>query len=173
MKNFLIILLLSVLSISALYAQQVSGEATFGSFSQSLSNLPDQAVISVINNYAGTGKPGTHASVIQTGDYNNLNLNLSGSGNNVLTTQIGDMNKLNLDLDGSNSQYVLEQNGNSNQLLMKNIRSNGINFQSSQTGGANTLTLEGGSMGSLQSMKIEQSGGMKLIIESNPIFSRP
>ncbi|TDE15320.1 hypothetical protein [Dyadobacter psychrotolerans] len=173
MKNFLINLSLSALSLGALHAQQVPGEASFGSSAQSLSNLSDQAKISVISSFGGTGRPGSNANVIQSGNQNSLNLNLTGNGNNIVTSQIGDLNQLNLDLNGSNSQYVLEQSGNSNELQMKNIKSSGINFQSTQKDGGNSLILQGGSIGSLQSMKIEQTGGMKIIIESNPIFGKP
>ena len=173
MKKIFLSCAVLLVSTAILYAQQVPGEASFGSFAQSLNNLTDQAKISVISNYGGTGMPGSNANVTQTGNQNNLNLNLRGNGNNIVTSQIGDLNQLNMDFNGSNSQYVLEQNGNSNEMLMKNVKSNGINFQATQTLGGNSLTLEGGSIGSLQSMKIEQTGGMKIIIESNPIFGKP
>ncbi|MCE7042640.1 hypothetical protein [Dyadobacter sp. CY312] len=173
MKNFLINLSLSALSLGALHAQQVPGEASFGSFSQSLNSLTDQAKITVISGYSGTGKSGSNANVTQTGNQNILNLNLSGNGNNIVTQQKGDLNTLNMDFNGSNSQYLLSQEGNDNKLQMNNITSNGIDFQVTQKDGGNNLTLEGSGFTPLQSMKIEQTGGMRIIIDSNPLIGKP
>lgn len=173
MKTFLITLSLSVLFFHALHAQQVPGEASFGSFAQSLTSLSDQAKISVISGYGGTGKPGTNANVTQTGNHNSLNLHLTGNGNNIVTRQTGDLNALNMDYKGTNSQYLLSQEGNDNKLQMNHITSNGIDFQVTQMDGGNSLTLDGGGFSPLQSMKIEQTGGMKILIESNPLIGRP
>jgi hypothetical protein len=173
MKNYLINLSLAALSLGALHAQQVPGEASFGSFSQSLSNLTDQAKIVAIGGYMGTGKPGSNTNVTQTGNQNILNLNVTGNGNNIVTQQNGDLNTLNMDLNGSNSQYLLSQEGNGNKLQMDNIKSNGVDFRVSQKDGSNSLTLDGGGFSPLQSMKIEQTGGMRIIIDSNPLIGKP
>lgn len=172
MKKFLIALISTALCSGTLHAQQIPGEASFGSTSQALSALPDQAKISVITGYPGTGRAGSNASVIQTGNQNTLNLSLSGNGNNVLTQQTGDGNVLNMDLVGTNSQYILTQDGNENKLQMNNITSTGVDVRVNQKDGKNNLTIEGG-ITSLESMKIEQSGGMRIIIESNALIGRP
>ncbi|HEV7382459.1 MAG TPA: hypothetical protein VGN64_21840, partial [Dyadobacter sp.] len=171
-KNLLIALIPTALCFGTLHAQQIPGEATFGSFSQSLSALPDPARITVISTYGGTGKPGSNANAVQTGNQNTLNLNLTGNGNNIVTSQVGDANMLNMDFVGTNSQYVLTQDGNGNQLQMNNITSNGVDVRISQKDGNNNLTLEGG-ITPLESMKIEQTGGMRIIIESNSLIGRP
>jgi hypothetical protein len=172
MKNFLIVLIPAALCFGTLHAQQIPGEATFGSSSQALSALPDQARISVISSFDGTGKAGSNANVVQTGNQNSLNLNLTGNGNNILTQQLGNGNVLYMDFVGTNSQYVLTQEGNENTLQMNNISSNGVDFRLNQKDGKNNLTLEGG-ITPLESMKIEQSGGMRIIIESNALIGRP
>jgi hypothetical protein len=173
MKNFLINLSLSALSLGAVHAQQLPGEASFGSLSQSFNSLTDQAKISVISDYSGTGKPGSNANVTQTGNQNILNLNLTGNGNNIVTQQTGDLNTLNMDFIGSNSQYLLTQEGNDNTLQMNNITSTGVDFRVSQKEGSNSLTLEGSGFSPLQSMTIEQTGGMRIIIDSNPLIGKP
>ncbi|REA57752.1 hypothetical protein DSL64_22730 [Dyadobacter luteus] len=172
MKNFLIVLIPTALCFGTLHAQQIPGEASFGSISQSLSALPEPAKITVITGYGGTGRPGSNANAVQTGNQNVLNLNLTGNGNNIMTSQVGDGNVLNMDFVGKNSQYLLNQEGNGNQLQMNNITSNGVDVRINQKDGQNNLTFEGG-ITPLESMKIEQSGGMRIIIESNALIGRP
>jgi hypothetical protein len=149
-------------------AQSTQNEALFGR--QYSSNLTQQSFNSLLSTQSTIGKAGSEAIVIQTGSGNTQNLTTKGSGNHLVASQVGDENTINMDLAGNNNQYMLQQHGSGNTLQMNKIVSNGISFQVGQSQDGNSLTLEGSKIGSLQSMKIEQTGGMKLIVESNPIF---
>ena len=166
------IVIVFALCFDTLHAQQIQGEASFGSFSQSLHAMQDQAKISVITGYTASGKLGSNTSVVQSGNQNVLNLNIKGNGNDVVTQQIGNGNLLNLDLLGNNSQYLLVQEGNENGLHMNNVTSSGIDFRVQQKNNGNSLTIMGG-VTPLESMKIEQTGGMRIIVESGTLLGRP
>ena len=169
MKNLASLIIAVFASFNVLFAQPNQKEASFGSYSSSV-NLSSEAVFTVLGAYAGSGKAGSDASVVQTGNGNNLNLQLSGSGNVVNAKQTGNSNTLNMDFRGTNSKYVLDQDGNANTMDLNNITSTGINFKVIQKDGGNGLTIDGVGTGALPSLKIEQSGGMKINITSNTFF---
>jgi|GEM_PF-7016253 len=168
MKNFILASTAFCLSCTICFAQSSQNEALFGR--QYSGNLSQQSFNSLLIKQSAIGQDGSEAIVIQTGSGNSQNLSTRGIGNQVVASQLGDENTINLDLTGSNNKYLLQQQGSGNTLQMNKITSNNINFQVGQSQDGNSLTLEGSKIGSLQSMKIEQTGGMKLIVESNPIF---
>lgn len=168
MKHFISHLTMALLFATTSFAQQVSKDALFGSDYQSISTLSEQAKFSLLSSFGGTGNPGNATIIQQTGNQNSVTLDLKGSGNNIVTKQEGSENSISMNFKGTNSQYLLEQNGDGNTMVMNNIKSSGTNFQATQTDNGNSLTLEGTSIGSLQSMKIEQTGGMVISISSNP-----
>lgn len=170
MKNLISTIIFGVLSTTTLFAQDFSKDALYGSDYQSISTLSEQAKFSILSSFTGTGVQGSNATVLQNGNNNTTELNLAGNGNKVITSQQGDNNNIYMDFQGTNSQYILEQDGDKNNLELKNLTSNGTNFQVSQLNNENGITVEGSGIGSLQSMKIEQTGGMKIIIDSNPVL---
>ena len=172
MKNYWLTIVLSCLSLTSAFAQVISKETSFGSFSTT-SNLSNEAVITVLGAYSGSGKSGSDASVIQTGNNNTANLNLTGSGNLVNASQNGNNNSVSMDFDGTNSRYFLDQDGNSNSLNLNKITSSGINFQVIQKDNNNALTIDGKGSGALPSLKIEQTGGMQVNITTNAFFLKP
>ena len=158
--------------ITVSMGQILPKETSFGSFS-STSNLSNEAVITVLGAYAGSGKAGSDASIIQAGSGNSVNLSLAGSGNVVNTSQTGNNNSLNMDFEGANSKYLLDQDGNSNSLNLNKITSTGINFQVIQESNNNGLTIDGAGTAALPSLKIEQTGGMQVNITTNAFFLKP
>ena len=169
MKNLTLLIIAVFTSLNVVFAQPNQKEASFGSYSSSV-NLSSEAVFTVLGAYAGSGKAGSDVSVIQTGNGNNSNLKLNGSGNVVNASQTGNSNMINMDFSGTNSKYVLDQDGNSNTINLDNITSTGINFKVIQKTNSNGLTINGVGTGALPSLKIEQSGGMKINITSNTFF---
>ena len=165
----LIVLVTSFLSLNASVAQNLPRESSFGSFSTT-SSLCNEAVITVLGAYAGSGKLGSDVSISQSGNVNEAILNSTGSGNVISASQNGNRNKLSMDFEGINSKYVLDQDGNSNSLNLNKITSTGINFQVFQKDNNNALTIDGTGTGALPALKIEQTGGMKISITTNAFF---
>lgn len=168
MKHYIYSLLMIVVPATTASAQQSGKDALFGTSYPTVGTLSEQATFSLLSSFGGNGTSGNATFVQQTGNQNTVNLDIQGSGNNVSTKQDGSENSIAMDFKGTNSQYILEQNGNSNTLVLNNIKSAGTNFQAVQSSNDNSLTLEGNGIGALQSMKIEQTGGMVIIINSNP-----
>lgn len=104
-------------------------------------------------------------TIFQSGHSNELNFMLKGTGNSATGLQIGNFNDMSLDMDAQNSRFYLEQYGNGNNIDLTNMNGNGINFELTQRQNNNSLVLDGGSH--IPSLKIEQSGGMQLTIQSN------
>jgi hypothetical protein len=172
MKNQLTAFATFCLSVTLSVAQIVDKPSSLGSFSTTTA-LSNEALFTVLGAYAGSGKPGSEASVIQTGNGNSANLNLNGAGNVVNASQKGNSNAINMSYDGTNSRYILDQDGNSNTLNLNKITSSGINFQVIQKDNNNGITVDGTSTGSLPALKIEQTGGMQINITSNAFFVKP
>lgn len=168
MKNFSLVLSTFCVSCTVSLAQSVQNEALFGK--QYAGNLSQQSFNSLLSTQSALGQGGSEAIIIQTGFGNSQNLATKGTGNQVVSSQLCDDNTINLDLVGNNNQYLLQQQGSGNTLQMNKISSNGSNVHVGQSQDGNSLIVEGSKIGTLQSMTIEQTGGMKLIIESNPIF---
>jgi hypothetical protein len=161
--------LLALFCVTSAVAQKTHQDITPGSFSSSR-GLSNEAFYSVLGSFGGTGKIGSDATVIQAGTGNTLNLNLVGSGNVVDTKQTGNDNTLTMDFSGTNSKYVLDQDGDVNTMSLSKVTSNGINFQVSQKNNNNVLTVDGSGTGALPALKIEQTGGMQVTIESNLFY---
>jgi hypothetical protein len=168
MKQIFLTAIMAVLFTSVSLAQQSGKDALFGSNYPPFNALSAQAKFSILNAFGGTGKSVNETIINQTGNQNTMRLELAGTGNNVTTKQEGSENYLSMEMKGADNLYLLEQNGNSNTLVMNSITSNNVHFQAIQTNDGNSLTLEGNGIGSLQSMKIEQTGGMSIIISSLP-----
>ena len=108
--------------------------------------------------------------VTQLGHDNELSFKLTGPENKASGLQIGNYNALYLDVNARSSNYLLQQDGNYNNIELTNMTTDGINFELTQRQNNNSLVLDGGR--SLPSLKIEQSGGMQLTIQTNVPFFR-
>ncbi|GAB2766999.1 hypothetical protein GCM10027275_06460 [Rhabdobacter roseus] len=164
--------LLACLFLTLGYCSQAqqSNEITIQGLNTQL-DLPNEAIITQLGlTYSGTGSAGSNVALLQSGLDNQSMLNIIGSGNLITTQQVGNNNQLRLDLTGQNNKYDLLQDGNNNLLQLMNTTSSGIQFQVIQRGDGNELTRNGNGLGALPSLKIEQTGGMKLIIETTNFY---
>lgn len=102
----------------------------------------------------------------QNGFNNRLGYANSGQDNTVRFNQNGGNNEIELNLSSNNSTVDLTQNGNNNELRLTDIADDGTTQIYSQTGDNNSLVQEGGlGLGAKGvSMRVEQSGGMRLTI---------
>lgn len=163
MKNILYYVALSMLFPATVLAQQTQGQANYPGNNVTTG----EAIVRQLGGFEKANFRDVDISIYQNGNSNNLYLDLKGTGNKITGRQNGNENTLGLSAKTVNSQYWLEQTGNGNILSLTNITSNGINFQVNQTQNYNSLTLDGAGYGQLPSLKIEQSGGMRLSIQSN------
>lgn len=101
----------------------------------------------------------------QNGFNNRLTYANSGQDNTVRFNQDGANNEMDLNLLSNNTTVGLTQNGNNNELRLTDIADDGTTHIYTQTGDNNSLIQEGGLTGAKGvSMRVEQSGGMRLII---------
>jgi len=168
MKIPLKIVVLLILTATVSFAQRI--QENQGSGSLPGNNIPSsEAFIRQVGGSAPGNSTGSEISIFQKGDLNTLNFNIKGTGNSITGRQNGDGNTLSLTTKTNNSNFWLEQNGNYNKLDLGNITGNDIRFQVFQSQHNNSLSLDGLNT-TLPAMKIEQSGGMQISIQSN-VFS--
>jgi hypothetical protein len=163
MKNILYPFAMSLLFPAIVLAQQLQAPANYTGNNVTTG----EAIVRQLGGFDKANLRDADISIYQNGNSNNLHLDLKGIGNKITGRQNGNENTLNLRAKTMNSQYWLEQAGNGNVLSLTNITSNGINFQVNQAQNNNSLILDGAGYGQLPSLKIEQSGGMRLSIQSN------
>ena len=116
---------------------------------------------------AGNGavSTGSDASIMQAGSANQLTLRSRGESNVTNLRQTGDGNQLELNLIGSGNRYMIEQTGNRNVLSLPDVRSLNANVELIQRGDGNQLIRAGSlSVGAGVQMRIEQTGGMKIML---------
>ncbi len=153
-----------------LLAQVIPGSDGIGTYSNFSSTISQEAFISQIGYFDGTGNAGTQLKLTQNGNQNTSDIKINGNGNELITSQMGDGNNLKLNITGNSNAYNLSQKGDDNNLVLDKVKSNHINFQVIQVDNGNGLVIHGKNTGDLPALKIEQSGGMKLSIESNAFF---
>jgi hypothetical protein len=154
MKTIFLMLVLG----SACAAQAQQATPIFNSNSQ---------IIGYWQNASNPGGVGKEAIISQSGSGNNVNYRSAGQ-NKFQANQNGSGNEVNLDLSGGGNEFLFSQQGNNNKALLPNTMSSGKQFELNQTGNGNELTRDGASVGTLpMSMKIEQTGGMRLIITTS------
>lgn len=101
----------------------------------------------------------------QNGFNNRLGYTNSGQDNTVRFNQNGNNNEMELNLLSNNTTVELNQNGNNNELRLTDVADDGTTHFYTQTGDNNSLLQEGGLPGAKGvSMRVEQSGGMRLVI---------
>jgi hypothetical protein len=111
---------------------------------------------------SGNG-PAADVRIVQAGSGNRLSFRSQGEGNNATFRQVGDANQIDLNLTGNSNRYVVEQVGNQNLLSLPDVRSVNADVQLIQRGDGNQLIREGSLSVGVQ-MRIEQTGGMRLIL---------
>lgn len=108
----------------------------------------------------------TSLSLRQNGNLNVANLAISGQGLTLSVGQNGNDNRIDMGLRGNDSRITLIQNGNFNDMLFSNVTAEGVTFEARQDNNFNKLEVDGTASGPLPNMKIEQSGGARLIIST-------
>ena len=106
-------------------------------------------------------------TLVQSGQLNQLQYKETGRSNAVSLSQQGTNNLLDVDVDGSNNRLSFAQQGDNNATLWRARQNNG-QLDVLQRGNNNLLVQEGGSPAAGVPMRIEQTGGMQLIIKNNP-----
>ena len=109
------------------------------------------------------GLTSSEVTLVQTGQLNQLHMQETGEGNGVHLTQQGNNNVLDIDLSGSHNRYSFTQQGDNNAVQWHSRQSNS-QLETIQRGNNNQLIQEGSTPAIGVPMRIEQSGGMQLVI---------
>lgn len=114
----------------------------------------------------GAAPTASEVILMQSGQLNQIQFQDSGAGNKVSLQQQGINNVLELDIAGNDNRYSFAQQGNNN-LAQWRSRQNNAQLDVLQRGDNNRLTQDGSSLPGGVPMRIEQTGGMQLIIKNN------
>ncbi|WP_373514705.1 hypothetical protein [Persicitalea sp.] len=99
----------------------------------------------------------------QQGDGNRQYVNPNAGENNLRLVQQGDFNNMDLNLLGEGNTYQFSQLGNNNDLQLRSLEASNNTLQIIQRGNSNQL-IDNGSGLLDRPIRIEQSGGMKVLI---------
>ncbi len=99
----------------------------------------------------------------QNGNANQQVVSPQSSSNNIRLIQDGNLNTMDLRMAGEWNNYEFIQQGNRNVLELRNVQANENTLQIVQKGNGNQLTDLGSGLLN-RPIRIEQSGGMKIII---------
>lgn len=102
----------------------------------------------------------------QNGLSNSLSLDMPRGVNRLTVVQEGDLNLIDFQAHGINNDFQFIQRGNSNNLQLANVQGSSNTLQVVQRGNGNQLIDRGSGLMN-RPLRIEQSGGMKLIINGN------
>ncbi|GAA4403060.1 hypothetical protein GCM10023187_18770 [Nibrella viscosa] len=105
--------------------------------------------------------------LLQSGQLNQIQLQDKGAGNQINLQQQGINNVLDLDISGNDNQYSFSQQGDNNLAQWHSRQQNHRQLEVLQRGDNNRLIQDGGSLPGGIPMRIEQTGGMQLIIKNN------
>ncbi len=136
---------------------------------QQLSSSPELTVLtksdlmvqSVLNSASSVQV--SEITSFQHGNANQLRLNPQMGENQIQLVQQGSFNNMDLHLTGEQNNYQFSQLGNRNDLQINNLQANDNTLQITQRGDGNQLIDNGSGLLS-RPMRIEQSGGMKVLI---------
>ncbi|QHV96141.1 hypothetical protein [Spirosoma endbachense] len=113
-----------------------------------------------------TGLTSSEITLVQTGQLNQLNYQETGRGNAVNLVQQGSNNVLDVAISGSDNRYSFVQQGDNNAAQWQSRQNNG-QLEVIQRGNNNQLMQDGSMPAMGVSMRIEQNGGMQLLIKNN------
>lgn len=156
MKNNLCLsLLLGLFAISA-QAQQIGGSSEL-----TILRSSDLKVQSVLATASTVQVP--EFITAQRGDGNRARLNPQDAENQIRLIQDGNFNTMDLQVYGQGNNYQFSQLGNGNDLQIRNLQATNNTLQIVQRGNDNQL-IDNGSGTLNRPIRIEQSGGMKIMI---------
>jgi len=156
MKNNLsLALLLGLFAVSA-QAQQIGGSSEL-----TILRSDDLKVQSVLATASGVQVP--EFTTTQRGDGNRVRLNPQDAENQIRLIQGGNFNSMDLQVYGEGNNYQFSQIGNNNDLQVRNLQATNNTLQIVQRGNGNQL-IDNGSGTLNRPIRIEQSGGMRIMI---------
>lgn len=156
MKNILLILGTVLLIGNAGQAQQLSGNSEL-----TLLNQSELAIKQVLAT-ASSVRVDEMISY-QRGNGNQQSLNPQDGKSQIQMVQDGSFNSIDVQLMGERNNYQFIQQGNRNVLELRNVQANDNTLQIVQRGNDNQLIDRGSGLMS-RPIRIEQSGGMKVLI---------
>lgn len=154
-KNLFLALLLGVSALSV-QAQQIGGSSEL-----MILNGNDLKVQSVLASASAVRV--NEVTTTQIGDSNRSRLNPQDSENQIRLIQNGNFNNMDLEVHGKGNNYQFSQVGNGNDLQIRNLQATNNTLQIVQRGNDNQL-IDNGSGTLNRPLRIEQSGGMKIMI---------
>lgn len=104
-------------------------------------------------------------TLVQTGQLNQLRVQESGTGNTIRLSQRGTNNALDVAVSGTGNRYDFAQQGDNNVAQWRAGQTNG-RIDVLQRGNNNQLIQEGGAPVAGIPMRIEQTGGMQLLLKN-------
>lgn len=105
-------------------------------------------------------------TLLQTGQLNQLRVQDTGRGNTVRLSQQGTNNALDLELSGTGNRFDFAQLGDNNLTQWRAGQPTNGQVDVLQRGNHNRLIQEGGAPVAGVPMRIEQTGGMQLILKN-------
>lgn len=105
-------------------------------------------------------------TLVQTGQLNQVRVQEGGDENTVRLSQQGTNNALDLDVTGTGNYYDFAQQGDNNVAQWRASQQNNGQVEVLQRGNNNQLLQEGSAPIAGVPMRIEQTGGMQLILKS-------
>ncbi|GAB3643725.1 hypothetical protein [Spirosoma arcticum] len=105
-------------------------------------------------------------TIVQTGQLNQLRYGEAGTGNTVRLSQQGTNNALDLEVTGTGNQYDFAQQGDNNVAQWRTGHQNNDHLEVLQRGNNNQLIQEGSVPAAGVPMRIEQTGGMQLLLKN-------
>ncbi len=159
MKEIAAFVLTIILSSTLTRAQQLGGAPELTVLTRS-----DLMVQSVLTNASSVqiGQTGETVSY-QQGSFNRQNINPNAGENSLRLVQQGNFNNMDLNILGEGSNYQFSQLGNNNDLQLRSLEASNNTLQIVQRGNDNQL-IDNGSGLLNRPIRIEQSGGMKVLI---------
>lgn len=112
------------------------------------------------------GLSASEITLVQSGQLNQLQFKENGRANAVSLSQQGENNTLEVDIVGSENRYLFAQQGDNNAALWRSRQNNG-QLEVLQRGNNNQLVQDGSSPAAGVPMRIQQTGGMQLLINNN------
>ncbi|WP_375446138.1 hypothetical protein [uncultured Fibrella sp.] len=114
---------------------------------------------------AMAGLSAGEATLVQTGQLNQLHYQATGRSNIVNLSQQGTANALDLTITGTNNRYSFAQQGDNNVARWQSRQSN-AQLDVLQRGDNNQLIQTGNGRAAGVPLRIEQTGGMQLQIQT-------
>lgn len=155
MLRFLLFLVANGLLLSTASAQS---EVFWAQTGVGTNEFIQQKILS--GNGAGVGK--SEVSFSQQGNGNRI-VHRNQGVNQTTFNQVGDGNRVELNLTGNGNRYGINQLGNRNVLSLPDVQTSNVELQLIQRGDGNEL-VRAGTLSTGVSMRIEQTGGMRITI---------